>query len=370
MKQLKLWKLWMLAVVLTASGTMSLTSCSSNDDNPVKALTQEEETLKFFINAANARENVSEAERKTTYAPYDEWRSDAPDSEEALFNLRFTTNAFDHESENAKELPNPNYEPTRSGLDELSISGSARPNKKQLVALAKTLKEKAGGKPIYIVDLRAEMHGIINGHHLSRYGFQNWGTIGMQKDQIVKEEEELINSLKGKKITYAKIGSSTNYEPKNVKEEDVTEALTEKEAVEAQGLNYYRITALDHVFQADVTLNSFFEFYRTVKFSNPWIHVHCQAGRGRTTFFMCMMDMIENPQVSLDDILTRQTLIGGTSMYNDGSAQTGSSAWRAPLFKEISVMVPIVYKYIQENHDNNFAVKWSEWKIVRYGYLM
>lgn len=373
MKQMKFWKLWMLIAILTVNGTMtlSLTSCS-NDDNAleVKVLTPEEEELKAYINAANARENVSEAELKSTYAPFDEWRADAPDSEDALFNLRFTTNTFNHESENAKELPDPSYEPSRDGLDGLTLSGSGRPNKTQLTALAKTLKEKAGSKPVYIVDLRAEMHGIINGHHLSRYGYQNWGTIGMQKEQIIKEETELIHSLKGQKITYAKIGSSTNYQPQNPKEEEVSEALTEEEAVEGLGMNYYRITALDHVFQTDATLNSFFEFYRSLSDSDVWIHFHCQAGRGRTTFFMMMVDMIENPSISMKDIIYRQALIGGTSMYNDGSTQSGSSAWRASLFKEISVMVPIVYQYIQENEKNNFSVKWSEWKIVKYGYLM
>ena len=135
-------------------------------------------------------------------------------------------------------------------------------------------------------------------------------------------------------------------------------------------MNYYRITALDHVFQSDETLDSFFELYRMVLPTNPWIHVHCQAGRGRTTFFMALVDMIENPNVSMDDIFTRHVLIGGTSLYNDGELQTGNQAWRHDLFEEISVMVPVLYQYIQENHEDFFEKKWSEWKREKYGYLM
>lgn len=372
--------LWMLAAILTTCSLISMTmsSCSALD-NPVEAgtvnpdvpeLTPQEEIIKAYINAANMRESVSDEERAKTYAPYEEWRADAPDSDEPLFNLRFTTNEFDFESENVKELPNQGYVPSRDGLDELSLSGSGRPNKKQLEALAKTLKEKAGDQPIWFVDLRAEMHGLINGHHLSQYGFQNWGTIGMTRDQILQEEETLVHSLKGKKITYAKIGSATQYQPTNPKEEEVTEALTMKEAVEALGMHYYRITALDHVFQTDATLDSFFEFYRTVLPSDAWVHFHCQAGRGRTTFFMALVDMIENPNVSMDDIFTRQVLIGGTSLYNDGELQTGNQAWRHDLFEEISVMVPVLYEYVQENHGDFFEKKWSEWKREKYGYLM
>ena len=364
---MKLWS-WSLLLGLLLTGSTTFVSCSSEDEK--RELSEWELVLKAYINEADERVNVSDEERAKTYAPFVEWRADNPDSDEPLFNLRFTTNAFDHQSENALELPDPNYEPSRDGLDNLKLSGSARPNKKQLTALAATLKEKAGNLPVYVIDLRAEMHALINGHHLSQYGFRNWATIGMTRDRIIKEEKELVASVKGQKFVYAKIGSSTHYEPANPKEEVATEAMTEEEAVKALGLNYYRLTALDHVFQDDETLDNFFEFYKSLPPSGAWLHFHCQAGRGRTTFFMCLVDMLMNPQVSLKDILYRQALIGGTSMYNDGSNQTGDQAWRQSLFKEISVMVPIVYEYVQENKDNGYSVTWSQWENKKYGYLI
>lgn len=357
----------LLGLLLTGSTTF--VSCSSEDNPSVKpqTLTEEEEEIQYFLNKANERENVNSDERATKYAPYKEWRRDSEAGDEPLFNLRLTIADFDFTTENAKELPDPDYVPTRQGFDDLTISGSARPNKLQLAALADTLKKVAGSLPIIIVDLRTEMHGIINGHHLSQYGFQNWGTIGMTREEIIEKEKEVVHSTLGKTITHAKIGSSTNYEPADPKEEEVTEALTMEEATEAAGLKYYRITALDHVFQSDETLDSFFEFYRSLPAEGTWLHFHCQAGRGRTTFFMSVTDMLNNPGVSLKDILHRQVLIGGTSMYNDG---TGQPEWRQLLFKEISVMLPIVYQYIQENAENGYTVKWSSWKLFKYGYLL
>ena len=352
---------WMLILSLILSGSTTFVSCSSND-NPVEVIEVPEVEARY-LTAADIRENVSAFQNASTYAPYKEWRADALEAGEALFNLRFVTNEFDATTENALELPDPSYVPTRQGLDGLNISGSARPTKKQLEDLATTLKQKSGNKPIYVVDLRSETHAIINGHHLSQYGFQNWVNIGKSKDEIIEDEKQLVNSLKGGKITYAKIGSSTNYEPKNAVEVEVSEALTEEELVTSLGMKYQRITALDHVFQKDAIIDDFIAFYRSLPADGAWLHFHCQAGRGRTTFFMCLYDMLRNPAVPLKDILYRQTLIGGTSMYNDG---TGQAEWRQDLFKEISVMIPVVYAYVQDNVKNGYSVPWSTWKKQKY----
>ena len=352
---------WMLILSLILSGSTTFVSCSSND-NPVEVIEVPEVEARY-LTAADIRENVSAFQNASTYAPYKEWRADALEAGEALFNLRFVTNEFDATTENALELPDPSYVPTRQGLDGLNISGSARPTKKQLEDLAPILKQKSGNKPIYVVDLRSETHAIINGHHLSQYGFQNWVNIGKSKDEIIEDEKQLVNSLKGGKITYAKIGSSTNYEPKNAVEVEVSEALTEEELVTSLGMKYQRITALDHVFQKDAIIDDFIAFYRSLPADGAWLHFHCQAGRGRTTFFMCLYDMLRNPAVPLKDILYRQTLIGGTSMYNDG---TGQAEWRQDLFKEISVMIPVVYAYVQDNVKNGYSVPWSTWKKQKY----
>ena len=352
---------WMLILSLILSGSTTFVSCSSDDDSiEVVELPAVEAR---YLTAADLRENVSANQNALTYAPYKEWRADALEAGEALFNLRFVTNAFDATTENALELPDPSYVPTRQGLDGLNISGSGRPTKKQFEDLALTLKQKAGNMPVFIVDLRSETHAIINGHHLSQYGFQNWVNIGKSKDEIIEREKQLVQSLKGGKITYAKIGSSTNYEPKNPTEEEVNEALTEEELVTSLGMKYQRITALDHVFQKDAIIDEFITFYRSLPADGAWLHFHCQAGRGRTTFFMCFYDMLRNPGVPLKDILYRQTLIGGTSMYNDG---TGQAEWRQDLFKEISVMIPVVYAYVQDNAKNGYTIPWSAWKKQKY----
>lgn len=353
---------WMLMLALLLGGSTTFVSCS-NDDDPVVEVVDLPQVEARYLTAADLRENVSAEERAKTYAPYKEWRSDVLETGEALYGLRFCTDAFDATTENAQELPDPTFVPSRQGLDGLHISGSGRPTKKQMEELAATLKEKAGSMPVYMVDLRQETHAIINGHHLSQYGFQNWVNIGMTKEEIVASENQLVHSLVGSKITYAKIGSSTDYEPTNPVETEVTEALTDEELATSLGMRYQRVAALDHVFQKDAVIDDFITFYRSLPASGAWLHFHCQAGRGRTTFFMCLYDMLRNPDVPLKDILYRQTLIGGTSMYNDG---TGQPEWRQDLFKEISVMIPVVYAYVQDNARNGYSVPWSTWKKQKY----
>ncbi|WP_182187752.1 protein tyrosine phosphatase [Pectinatus frisingensis] len=249
------------------------------------------------------------------------------------------------------------YQPSRVGLDTLNASGSAQPSYNEFQQLASYLKQQTKN-PIYIIDLRQESHGIINGDAVSWYGKHNWANIGKTRQTILKEEHSALKNTLYKTITVAKINKYDQI--RSSKNEFVRQALTEKEMVQAVGFHYFRITATDHRWPAAENIDRFINFYKTLP-SDVWLHFHCQAGQGRTTIFMAMFDMMRNPDIPLKDILYRQYLIGGNYSAYTINTTDSSKQWKAKYYNEKAAMIKIFYQYVQANHTNNFKTIWSVW---------
>ncbi|MCR5070127.1 MAG: hypothetical protein K6A78_10115 [Prevotella sp.] len=333
-----------------------------------QAQTEFSSTIYKFINKANERENLDDVSRKGYEAA--EWRMEAPNKDvksvDDIFAFRWMGGPFRNTGAKS-ELPDTNYVPTRKGMDKMYLSGSSRLSDKEMQVVLPWLKEHAGDMPIYILDLRQETHGYVNGNHVSWYGYINWSNIGRRREDIMHEEDSLFHSLRGKTIVAGKISSSNNYIMSNAQyiKVSVDSAWTEKEMVEHYGLRYLRLAALDHVFPCDYVIDQFLDIYRSLP-ERAWVHMHCQAGRGRTTLWMSFFDMLRNPDLPMKDILYRQTQLGGTSLYYQGQRK-GEQKWRVSLFAETSYLVPLLYAYVQDNKQNGYSVSWSEWKRQKFG---
>ena len=355
---------WLIVSAILLGGQVSLVSCSKENDKTElssvrKASDYSAEVLQY-LNKANERENLDEVGRKGYEAK--EWRLEVKnDAVELPFNFRWCGGEFTLVGAES-ELPDKEYVPSRKGFDDLNMSGSGRFSEKQLQALTDWVNQKAPGKKKIIIDLRGECHGFVNGNHVSWYGYINWSNIGKKRDEIVSEEQQLFRSIRGTTILAGKISSSNNYIMTDSTwiQVKADSALTEREVVENAGWEYRRLTVLDHVFPADFVIDQCIECYRSLP-KDAWIHFHCQAGRGRTTMHMCLIDMMRNPDVPLKDILYRQCQIGGTSMFYQGD-RADEQPWRVSLFTETSYLVPLLYDYVQDNYQNDFTVSWSEWK--------
>ena len=357
---------WLLLLAFVLGGLTGFVSCetddnhahSNNGENPSGRTYSSE--VYVYLNKANDRENMEPTGAKGYTAK--EWRLEVKNTKQGLpDNFRTCESEFNVNGLNT-ELPEPNYIPSRQGLEGLNISGSGRLSEKQLKVLTDEINKKAGGRTKVMMDLRSECHGFIHGHHMSWYGYINWSNIGKKRDQILAEEEQLLNNVKGKTIVAGKISSANNYLMTDSTWilVDADSALTEKQVVERYGWEYRRVTALDHVFPCDEIIDQFIETYRSLP-KDCWVHFHCQAGRGRTTTFMSFYDMLKNPDVPLKDILYRQTELGGTSLYYKGD-RPNEQAWRVELFTETSWMVPLLYDYVQDNKENGYSVSWTDWK--------
>lgn len=303
-----------------------------------------------YLNAAEERESVTPAQREE-YAAY-VWRMERTDRQSLPSNFRTCLNEFRKRS--AVPGYDPDFVPTRKGLDDLKVSASSDFSSSELDALIAEIRKVHDG-PIAVVDLRNETHGLLNGNHLSLYGKQNWDNIGLTREQIVEAEKEIIHGTVGKQIETG--GTSPGGRTTKM---DVTSAETEEEACAKRGIGYFRLTVLDHCFSDPRSIDDFIAFVQALP-KDTWLHFHCQAGMGRTNMYLVFYDFLRNPDVPEKDIIYRHFNLGGNFMYYNGDNEN-EEEYKIPLAKEKAEMIPLVYRYIQEQQPKGFKVSWTQWK--------
>lgn len=82
------------------------------------------------------------------------------------------------------------YLPSFKGYGELKASRSAQFSRKNILAALSLMQGK-----VYIVDLRQESHGFINGEDVSWYGERNWANEGQRTSFINDLEINLFDRL-------------------------------------------------------------------------------------------------------------------------------------------------------------------------------
>ena len=250
-------------------------------------------------------------------------------------------------SEEAKKLKE-NDLPSTKGMQDLNIIGSAQFSDKQMQLVLKHLPPLAS---IYVVDLRQEWHGFLNGVPVTWYGIQNASNRGKLVKQIEQEEWLELRKLKEKKdillfkiVEKDKLGQAL---PETVAIPfQVQNCATEEQLAAKYNLHYIRIPVGDASKPEALEVEKFVHFFDTLP-PNSWIYFHCAAGRGRTTSFMAMYDMLKNSsRVSFEDIIKRQHLIGGSNLANYGS----KNSWKYQLAVER-------YQFLKQFYDYTLARK-------------
>ena len=284
------------------------------------------------------------------------WRLDAKDRDQLPRRFRTANSAFRSHVDVKKTGKGFTMTPSRKGLDRLNISGSAEFSVGEFEKLVSVLKKQANG-PIYIVDLRQETHGIFNGNAVSWFGARDWGNIGKNKTDVLKDEMRRLCAAKGKSLIVTMLDEGKGpIDPKPMK---INSVMSERQLVEQNGLYYYRIAATDHIWPSPENIDDFIAFIRTLP-DHAWLHFHCQAGKGRTTIYMAMYDMMKNPDISLEDILSRQYLLGGNYIAYEMD-KPKPNQWKAAYYHEKAAMIAKFYQYVQETHTNHFTMRWSRW---------
>jgi hypothetical protein len=245
--------------------------------------------------------------------------------------------------------------PSDTGLADLHASGSGEFTADGL----KLLLARTRG-PVTVFDLRQETHIFVNGLPVSWFATNDWANVGRSQSAIEADENARVESLKpGSKIVVrpgaaVKKPGTASSAPQNV---TVEHASTERNLVNANQAASVRVTVTDHCRPLDDEVDRFILAVRALP-ENGWAHFHCEAGRGRTTTFMVLYDMLRNAaRVSLEDIVRRQKILG----YDyDVLQPVEPGNWKAPYTADRAAFVRAFYDYARAN-PNGRPQLWSEW---------
>lgn len=246
--------------------------------------------------------------------------------------------------------------PSREGLDTLRLSGSSFFAKKEFKEMIKYLPKE----DVVVLDLRNESHGYINDNAVSWYSKYKAINRGLNAAQIDNREHELLNNA----LNNGNVDIAIQNKDKSIKvlvNEKVDSVMTEKEFVESEGVKYHRIPVVDYNAPTPQNIDDFLTFYKSLP-KNAWIHAHCEAGVGRTTIFLSMIDMINNAdKLSYDEIMSRQVLLGG----EDVRKSTSSDPYKKENYPKRAAFTKHFYDYVKANPD--LKMSYSSW-IKQQGY--
>ena len=240
--------------------------------------------------------------------------------------------------------------PSRKHLDDFHISASGQPTFAQLKNLFDELKKHApNDKKIFMVDLRQESHGFADEYPVSWYVKSNRANVGKTFLEIEIDEWRRVKNLRGQFTKFLPLG---NYDTAHFRSVSFAPAvtLTERQAAKLVGFQYARFYALDMTFPTPDVVDEFLKFVAQLD-SDSWLHFHCQAGHGRTTTFMVMLDILQHPDVEFEDILRRQFMLGGSNLLDGGESEK---------------TLRLFYDYAHQLQDKKISATWSEW-LAQFG---
>ena len=243
------------------------------------------------------------------------------------------------------------------GLRTLRASGSGQFSARQLKDLKKILPA-----PLHVVDLREESHGFINGLPVSWHTKHNSINWGKSLCQVQVDELQRLKNILEQKTVHLYVNAKQDERSGNVKYEPyktvtVLTSLTEEEICQRNGVGYTRIPVADSQAPDATDVQQFINLVRRSP-RTTWFHFHCRAGRGRTTTFMVLYDMMRNADtVSLPNILARQHALDGVDL----NYITDASFWKYKHLIKRKAFVTLFYKYCQEQKPVNFIAPWALW---------
>jgi hypothetical protein len=253
------------------------------------------------------------------------------------------------------------YKGNITGLADLKMSGSSAPHASEWNNIVSIIHAETNKDDITIldIDLRQETHGYLNNNSINLTSANNWINLNKKLPEITTTEHDWLQSI-AKNSTVDNVLTSAQF-----KSNDYTHGLTlpvltvttEQSLVKSFGYHYLRLPVPDHRAPLDTETNNFVGLVKLLP-STTWLHFHCRGGKGRTTTFMAMYDMLKNAdKVSFDEIIKRQASI---NPFYDLSDFDRADPELTIYYKERYAFLNNFYKFASATL-HGYQGTWSEW---------
>jgi hypothetical protein len=254
------------------------------------------------------------------------------------------------------------YQDDTSGVENLWSSASAIPDEYGWHELADYINKQSLKKPrrIVVVDLRQETHGYLNGQAINLTSYHNWINLGKSKQQVQLEEKAWLDTLRDKErvndvLTPGQFDARAYDQGKTIL---IKTVKSEEQVVREAGFDYHRLNVTDHRAPLDTEVDDFVQFYKTLP-PRTWLHIHCRGGKGRSTSFLTMIDMLNNAdKVSFYHIIARQASI--PPFYNLSEVYRLDPELTV-YYEERLIFLTNFYLYAQQSLAG-YNGTWSDWK--------
>ena len=218
-----------------------------------------------------------------------------------------------------------------TGLRDLQVSGGPSFTFSELAQDLAHIK-----KPIIIVDGQREDHGYIGTRPTVFFGYER--------------KSDFRHTLRRLIFT----GTT-----------DVCKDCVEPEEglAKQHGYTYKNLTIDSKIRTPDQTVDEFVDFVESLP-DDVWAHFHCRLGKGRTSIMLIMYDTMKNaPQVTLEDIVKRQHLLGSEDMF-DTVARSSGTYLSSTLLKR-KKFIEDFYDFICQRKAGGIQ-KWTDWRAQRF----
>jgi len=169
------------------------------------------------------------------------------------------------------------------------------------------VKKKFHDKKITVVDLRKENHFFINGNPVYMFN-ENIDLVEIENIDLFYDNQ-LAEIKKYREI-------SIKFENGDHKKVLIEKISNEEELVKNYGFKYRKFPIKDHNFPSKNIVDDIIKFILNLE-SEDLIYAHCAGGKGRSTIFLSIYDIIINSKKTpLAEIFLRQHKIGGANLYN------------------------------------------------------
>lgn len=254
------------------------------------------------------------------------------------------------------------YKGNIDGVDALSVSVSAQPSEGGWQQVAEYIYSRAGRYPdkVLILDLRQESHGYLNGNAITLCDLHNWLNLGKTAEESMATETQWLARLStlnkvDNVLTIQQFGKKDFATGRSV---DIENLLSEKELVTRMGFSYRRLTITDHRPPMDKEVDTFVSLIKKLP-EDMWLHFHCRGGKGRSTTFLAMYDMLKNAdKATFSDIIERQASI---PPYYNLSQVVRTDPDLSEYYQKRADFLALFYQYAQQRL-TGYTGTWSQWK--------